>query len=437
VQWLALDGSITMAQALQKRPNDLFISYGHADKPIVDAIVRWLQHSAGLKIWHDDVGGDASRRTTELLENGLGSSRGSLFILSSNWTASTWCKDEYDFALTERRNNDAFLVVAVRIDEVEIPPWFKLSNVLDFRQFDARSAAHLLRSMAANPPVRLDNDQDVYFAGPWKNTGTAAASALDAMHRTGWRIIGDSPDHPHFKESRQRITAIINTARGLVAVMPYDESRAPVFASPYILDEVRIAHSHACPYLLFAEEGVQIPADVAADAFGGGVIPLRNGGSPEREPYQQVLMDFDEELERRTHSDDHSYSFFATSLLAEQRDTDDLISVVERTSNMRCVLGHGMSGQHIQRAIIDRIRRAAVVIADVSDDNRNSLIEAGVALGAGTDLHLLCRVPADGSRKRRFMFEDREMNWYETPLERLGMVYRIARMYRRRVLVPR
>lgn len=148
-------------------------------------------------------------------------------------------------------------------------------------------------------------------------------------------------------------------------------------------------------------------------------------------------MDFDEEIERRTHSDDRSYSFLATSLLAEQRDTDDLISVIERTSNMRCVLGRGMRGQHIQQAIIDRIRRAAVVIADVSDDNRNSLIEAGVALGAGTDLHLLCRVPADGSRKRRFMFEDREMNWYETPLERLGMVYRIARMYRRRVLISR
>lgn len=280
----ALDGSINMAQALQKRPNDLFISYGHPDKPVVDAIVRWLQHSAGLKIWQDDVDGDASRRTTTLLEKGIESSRGSLFILSSNWKASTWCEDEYNFALTERRDNDAFLVVAVRIDEVEIPPWFKLSNVLDFRQFDARSAAHLLRSLAANPPVRLDNEQDVYLAGPWRNMSTIAASAIDAMHKTGWRLIGDSPDHPYYKEARQRITAIINTSRGLVGVLLYDESRAPVFASPYILDEVRIARAHACPYLLFAEDGVQIPVDVAADAFGGSVIPLRNGGGRNANP---------------------------------------------------------------------------------------------------------------------------------------------------------
>jgi hypothetical protein len=92
-----------------------------------------------------------------------------------------------------------------------------------------------------------------------------------------------------------------------------------------------------------------------------------------------------------------------------------------------------MSGTHVQEAIIERIRNAAFVIADVSEDNKNSMIEAGVALGAGTPLHLICQRPANGSLKRRFMFEDREMNWYDSPHERLGLAYRIARMHRRRV----
>jgi hypothetical protein len=34
------------------------------------------------------------------------------------------------------------------------------------------------------------------------------------------------------------------------------------------------------------------------------------------------------------------------------------------------------------------------------------------------------------------MFEDMEMNWYENALDRLGAVYRIGKIYTRRVLTP-
>jgi hypothetical protein len=90
----------------------------------------------------------------------------------------------------------------------------------------------------------------------------------------------------------------------------------------------------------------------------------------------------------------------------------------------------------VQQAIVDRIREAAFVIADVTDDRRNTLIEAGIAMGADRPLHLLCRTPDDGPSKTRFMFQDREMEWYRTPMERVGAVYRMARPYRRRVFAP-
>jgi TIR domain len=424
-----------MAQvSIQKRPNDLFVSYGHADKTIVDPIVEWLRRSAGLKIWYDAASGDGSKRTTTLLADAIQSARGSLFFLSSNWRSSTWCGDEHEFALTERRSNDAYLLVAVQIDGLEIPPWFKIANVLDFRQFDARSAADLLRSMNPNPPVRVDNDQDIYFAGPWSKPSNSAKSVLRSLHDMGWRLVGDSPDYPHFQDAVQRITSIIDTARGLVAVLPFDGAKQPDHTSPWIMDEVRIAHLHGHPYLLVAENGVQIPPELIAGAFGSKVIQV-SGDGPDAS-LEDALRNFDDELVRRPHSDARSYSFLATSLLHDLRDTDDLVSVVERASNMSCVRGQGFTGQHVQQAIIERIRRAAFVVADVTDDNRNSLIEAGVALGSGTPLHLLCQAPSSDSRKKRFMFEDREMNWYETPLERLGALYRIAKMYRRRVLTP-
>ena len=76
---------------------------------------------------------------------------------------------------------------------------------------------------------------------------------------------------------------------------------------------------------------------------------------------------------------------------------------------MRCVRGDRLSADNVQAAILDRIRRAAVVIADVSDDHRNTLIEAGAAMGSGTRLKLMCREPPSGEPlKKRFMFEGQE-----------------------------
>jgi hypothetical protein len=103
---------------------------------------------------------------------------------------------------------------------------------------------------------------------------------------------------------------------------------------------------------------------------------------------------------------------------------------------MTCVLGQNLAGQHAQEAIVNQIRGAAFVIADITDDNRNALIESGVARGANVPLHLICRLPADRNRKTRFMLQDMEVNWYSSPLERIGAIFRIARRYRRRVLTP-
>ena len=58
------------AVPLQKRPNDFFVSYGHADKARVDPIVNWLRHEVGLKIWNDAQSGNAAERTVENLDRG-------------------------------------------------------------------------------------------------------------------------------------------------------------------------------------------------------------------------------------------------------------------------------------------------------------------------------------------------------------------------------
>jgi hypothetical protein len=419
---------------LQKRPHDLFVSYGHADRDRVDPIVEWLKRHVGLKVWYDTTSGDASKRTTALLSNAIQASRGAIFCLSSGWVGSTWCSDEHEFALTERRNDDEFLVLAVQLDDCELPPWFKIANVLDFRNFQSPTCADLLRSLSPNSPSRLDANQDVYLAVPWSRQTEATRNAVRSIAAMGWRLVGDSPDHPRFTDSKERIASIIGTSRGMISVLPFEPSKPPAFTSPWILDEAHIALRCQQPYLLLAESEVQVPDALVLRSFGEAVT--RISGNHDTSSIQRVLSEFDEELSRKPFSDTRTYSFLATSLLGESRETDDLVSVIEQASNMTCMQGQGLTGQHIQQAIADRIRRAAFVLADVTGDHRNSLIEAGIAIGSEIPLHLMCKIPESGSLKRRFMFEDMEMNWYRSPVERLAIAYRIGKLYRRRVYYP-
>lgn len=71
------------------------------------------------------------------------------------------------------------------------------------------------------------------------------------------------------------------------------------------------------------------------------------------------------------------------------------------------------------------------MIADISEDNLNTIVEAGIALGACTKLHLVARGPR---HTPTFMFRDQQVEYYSDDAELLGKVHRIVYPYRRRVL---
>lgn len=217
--------------------------------------------------------------------------------------------------------------------------------------------------------------------------------------------------------------------------MPHDPLQPSIATSPYILEEARLAIDLGKPLLLLAEPGVAPPQDLVGGAFQGTSFMLAPG--PEgRATLATVLDDFDSALQRMAHDNTGAFIFFASSLRGDPSEADDISTVIERSSNMQCVRGERLSGDNVQSAIIDLIRRAAMVIADVSDDHRNTLIEAGVAMGAGTPLKLMCRQPlADAPLKKRFMFEGQELYWYRSPEQRLGLCYYFARQFRRQIYV--
>jgi hypothetical protein len=424
-----------MANAkLQKRDNDFFVSYGHGDVARVLPLVELLRRVCGLQIWFDGIEGNAAIRSSELLGGAIGNARGALFCISEAWKGSSWCKNEYELSLSEQRIQAGFEIVCLRLDDSPAPSWFNVAEIIDLRQSRPQALARLLRSLSSDVPRRFNNEQDVYLAAPWSRRSKLAGEALETLGGTGWRLVGDSPNLKHLGE--RRIEAIQRTTRGVVALMPH-EPEQPETTSPYILHEARLALDLKLPILLLAEPGVVLPEDLLRGAFRGAAFPLAHGADA-RGALISVLDDFDELLQHVPHSDTGAYIFWAATLRGDPADDEDIATVVERASNMRCVRGYRVAGDNVQTTIIDMIRRAAIVIADVTDDHRNTLIEAGIAMGAGTRLKLICREPPAGTaQKKRFMFEGQEYYWYRTPEERLCLAYYFAHQFRRKVYVVR
>jgi len=420
---------------LQKRDHDFFVSYGHSDLGRVQPLVDLLRRTCGLRVWFDTAEGNASQRSSELLAGAIGNARAVLFFISEAWKRSTWCKNEYEVSLSEQRMYSGFDIVCVRLDDVDPPGWFNIAEIIDLRETSPAVIANLLRSLASDVPHRFDNDEDVYLAAPWSRPSPLVRETFEVLGRTGWRLVGDAPNLKHLGE--ERIESIQRTTRGIVAVMPFDPSQPNGSTSPYIIQEAQLAVNRGKPLLLLAEPGVALPTDLVAGAFRATSFVLTPGAEGTAS-LATVLDDFDDTLQHVTHTDTEAFIFFASSLRGDPSEADDIATVIERASNMRCVRGERVTGDNVQTAIIDLIRRAAVLIADVSDDHRNTLIEAGIAMGSGTPLKLICREPADGTPlKKRFMFEGQELFGYSTPEQRIGLCYYFARQFRRKVYVMR
>lgn len=85
-----------------------------------------------------------------------------------------------------------------------------------------------------------------------------------------------------------------------------------------------------------------------------------------------------------------------------------------------------------QDEIIKKISEADIVIADISKDNSNTLVVAGIALGASRKIYLV----AEGAphTPTPFMVRHKEVLPYSSDIDLLGVVHQIVYRYRRRVL---
>ncbi len=105
--------------------------------------------------------------------------------------------------------------------------------------------------------------------------------------------------------------------------------------------------------------------------------------------------------------------------------------VIQHITAMPCIIGDKLPESHIRELIARQISKASLVIADISDNNINSCIEAGIAIGAEIPLRLIARAPRGNIP---FMLSNHEVFTYNDDTEMLAAIHQIAFPRRRRVI---
>lgn len=431
-----------MATPLNQRPNNIFLSHSSKDKNnFVDGLYQWLTKKAGLKVWYDR--GLASGQISSNLDDAIDSCRSAVIVLSQNSTQSPWVKAECNRIHDEHnRYRGDFRIATVRIDPVEAPGLLK-----SFKHIDASGgnlspdAAALLVETLFGGKDSAKGGKPIYLSRGWRDNERDAASRIcESLQKSGLKLVCDWVDHPHYDPARVR--SIIDSTGGLVAILPH---RGNGTTSSYIVKEIKLAQEIGLPILIFSQHGI----DLRADWELSDVAIFEN---------QISAMTADELIEQfGSHIEKFEQSWktpvggehvFLGHPLEESVDDDFLMirRMLSRITGLPVVVGglvrESEAGSEVQSEIVRLIQAAAMCVVDITnatyknlpdkiDFAFNSSIEAGIALGANKNLYLTCK---GRRRSPPFMFRNKQIWYYEDPLDLVGYLHQIAAPHRRMVL---
>lgn len=415
---------------LQERDYDTFLSCKSTDKAKVDHIYHWLKDVAGISVLYDIPDLPSIVPIESVLPEAIAQCRSIILILSRASIANGWIEREYKTAKDQQSRFKEFRIVPIRIEDCDPPDFMLPVNCIDVfnRNLDLDTANQLLVYLYHRGMGKEFNQQDIYISRTWhKDDADLANYVCDLLIKFGFRLIGDLEGQQVFyrKDAQERIKSIMLSCGAFVSILP---DRGGVITSDPMLREIEIALQFKLPYLIVAEPTVKLPDDIDKLVLRLDINTAKESGFGNLQKNFQKLRD-----EWRTDVRRH-YVFFATDFSSENNKRKTFIKEhIERITAMPCQLGQNVMGDEAQKAIIEGISNALIVIADILDDNENTLVEAGVARGSGVKLHPLLKKSSNNSRPP-FMLSDLEVEPYSDDLELMGLIHRIAYKYRRRVL---
>jgi len=422
-----------MALPLNKRDYDLFLSHAHIDRSFVSSLYNWLTEKSGLNVWYDDreLAGGALLGTD--LQNAIGRCRGILLVASDAALTRGWVKAEYNAALTERAENDGFRIVPLRLRNANLKEDFLMQGTkwidVPDGQIDSETAIAIVRSLY--PGEKRPNPRtarDVYVSCSWQpDDATSAHAVCRMLVAQGFRLIGDAKDQKGFG-SGDRVERIIASCGAFVSIIPYRESQACAINGErpykYFLTEIDFAAKHKIPRLIIADPKIH-----HKDGLDQDWLRMETTTDECPDPVKSRLESLWEEA--RDPPNPH-YIFCALDLDSDAaRVTGPIRQLTERVTGMCTIVGNEIHEEPLHAAIMERIRRAFLMLADLTDDNVNTCIEAGMALIVGINVELIAR---GNARRPPFMLRTLQMPTYNDDVEQIGIIHKIIRPYRRRII---
>lgn len=418
-----------MSLPIQRRDFDVFLSHAHKDSAFVSRLDGWLT-SAGLRVWFDarELAGGAMLATD--LQAAIERCRGIMLVASGESLARGWVKAEYNSAMDERANHDAFRVVALRLPDANVKELMKGTTWIDVPgpQLTADSALATIQSFyPGEKRPSPATARDVYISCSWQDDDSQSARAVcHSLVEQGFRLIGDARDQKGFGSGR-RVERIIASCGALVAILPYrevTEASASLRPYTYFLRELDAARERDMPVIVVADPRIR-----RVDGPDGDWLRMETSAT-DCPPAVGAALNALWEQWREPPAP--QYVFCAADLDSDLVAGGGAIRhLVERITGMVTVVGTEIHEDNLQSAIIKKICQAFLVLADITGDNLNTCIEAGMALAAGANVELVSRGPA---RRPPFMLRGLQMPTYDGDADRVAVLHRILRPYRRRVI---
>lgn len=360
----------------------------------------------------------------------LGLCQSMILVLTRRAVETGWVRAQYEAGIKQQALvGRSFSIVPVRTEECDVPDYLQYTRWVDMSggRFDLNTAGDLLQNLYPSDPM-LENwhGHDIFMSRPRRKGETALFVMLrQAAKDLGFRVVC-SPAGEDGVRDRARRT--ISGCGGMVVILSGGMDQA---AKNHIFDEIELAQTLNLPYAIVADKSVKLPG-----GFHKNAVEILSVAENEEQDESLLIQKIRTLLSRLQEEwiapPSPAYIFYGTDLKAEHRHRNHKINrFIQQISLMPCQVGDEIQQGQIQQQIIRLVGNACMMIADVSRENLNTCIEAGIAIGAGVPVVL---ISDDDRHKPPFMFRDRQVWHYKTDLDLLGIVHKLILPYRRNIL---
>jgi hypothetical protein len=418
-----------MSFPLHRRKFRSYVSSVNSGRKVFEPVERWLTEKAGISVMHDTPADYSSLGFGDRLEDALEVCQSMIILITQQGIESGQVRREFELGRKQQSlHGNLFSIIPVCIEECAVPDFLQSLSYIDMLEggFDLTVATRLLLGLYPSEWTSGGGKiHDIFISRAWSREDELTSLVCREAKRLGFQLIGNPAEQSINPDSPMRLAA---GCGGGIAIIQNGLNDKAVRK---ITNELEAMHHYGLPFLIVIEGTVDLPDSIVGAALE--VLCLeKNSSQPSTDREKQIRTALFRLQEEWINPPEPQYIFYGTDIKDEHKARNHLLQkVIQQVSTMPCLMGEGIQRGHIQGEIVNMIVHAQMMIADVSSENLNTCIEAGIAIGANVPLNLL----SGGERhKPPFMFRDRQIWHYQDDLDLLGTIHKLVLPYRRHIL---